>query len=95
MSLKILNILLAIIIAICNIPLLISNFEIIKTQGGPMGIGLIASPILFICNLFLIPAILSFLKKNHKNKTLLTFNILGFICCMFFAFLYIFTPKLN
>jgi len=95
MNIKILNFFFAIGILICNIPLLIANLEITRTEGGPMGIGLIASPVLVICNLFIIPALLSFLKKNQQNKLLLVFNILGIICCSFIAFLMITTPKMD
>lgn len=95
MSIKILNFILAIGILICNIPLLIANYEIIKTQGGPMGIGLIVSPVLLICNFFILPALLSFFKKNHYNKMILILNILGIICCGLLAFLFVTTPKMD
>lgn len=95
MNIKVLNFALSIGILISNIPLLIANFEIIKTQGGPMGVGLLASPILLICNLFTIPALLSFFKRNHQNKMILGLNILGIICCGSLAFLLITTPKMD
>ena len=95
MNIKILNFVIAIVIIICNIPLIIVNFDIIRNQGGPMGIGLIASPILLICNLFLIPAFLSFVAKFNYSKTILFLNILGIICCGFLAFLLLTTPKID
>lgn len=95
MNIKIINLFLAAIIIICNIPLLIANFKIIKTDGGSMGIGLIALPILLFCNIFMIPAILTCFKKNRQNKFLLVLNIVGVICCLFFAFIIISTPKMD
>ncbi|HCC92785.1 MAG TPA: hypothetical protein DEQ26_00390 [Flavobacteriaceae bacterium] len=93
--LKILNLILAVGILICNIPLLIANFEIIRTHGGQMGVVLIASPFLLICNLFIIPSLLTFINKNYNKKSILILNILGIICCGFLAFILITTPKMD
>lgn len=77
---------LAIFILIMNIYFLYGSFNIIKTDGGPMGIALIALPIFLFINLFIISATFTLFKKYQHNKFLLFLNIIGTvgICLILF-----------
>ena len=70
---------LAIFILITNIYFLYGSFDIIKTDGGPMGIALIALPVFLFINLFIISATLTLVKKFESDKFLLFLNIIGTI----------------
>lgn len=76
-TIEITNLILAIIIIVSNLFLIPMNFDIIKNDGVPMGIGYIIFPILTACNLFIISAILALFKKFRNNKLLLFLNIIG------------------
>ena len=89
MTIKFANRSLAIFILIMNIYFLYASFEIIKTEGGPMGIALLALPYLFTLNLFIIPSIAVFFNNHHSKKSLLVLNIIGTIAICFFISLFI------
>jgi uncharacterized protein YecT (DUF1311 family) len=53
------------------------------TGGDPFGFSLLLLPILFIINLSLISAILTFYKKHIFRKSLLIFNVIGLLFGIF------------
>ncbi|MGA9211904.1 hypothetical protein [Kaistella sp.] len=79
---------LAIFILVMNIYFLYGSFNIIKTEGGPMGIALIGLPVFLFINLFIISATCTLFKKFESNKFLLFLNIIGTfgICLMIHLF---------
>jgi len=93
--LRYINLIIAIIIFICNIPLLLINYTIISSEGGPMGFGLLAYPFIFIANLFCVPALISCMPKNSSKVLFFVTNVLGVLYCIFFAFLLSTQPSLD
>lgn len=78
----------AIFILIINIYFLYGSFDIIKTDGSPMGIALIALPVFLFINLFIISATFTLFKKFESNKLLLFLNIIGTIIICFIIYLF-------
>ena len=81
---------LAYFILVMSIYFLYGSFDIIKTDGGPMGITYLMLPIFLFLNLFIIPATFTLFKKFNSNKFLLSLNIIGTIgiCFMIYLFTY-------
>lgn len=68
------------VIVFFNILLFIpQTFTILKNSGGPMGISLIALPILIFFHLLLILAIISINKRFRDSTFFLIVNILAVI----------------
>jgi hypothetical protein len=80
---KRINLILATIIILANGYLLPISCYIIFTQGGPMGFTYLLLPISLPINVLLIPALLSFKKKNRSHPGFLTFNALGLVWILF------------
>ena len=57
------------------------TFEIIQTDGGDMGIGLLLLPVLIPINLMLIPAILIWRQSNKNRNLLMVLNYIGPVLC--------------
>ena len=83
MTVKFANKSLAIFILIMNIYFLYGSFDIIKTDGGPMGITYLMLPIFLFINLFIISATFTLFKKFESDKFLLFLNIIGTILICF------------
>jgi hypothetical protein len=74
------------LVLIANIVYLLPlTITIIWTEGGPMGIGLLVIPVLAVCHLFCIPAILSWRTKKSHDRGILVANVLGLVWCMFYT----------
>ena len=73
---KIIAILVIILNLIFYLPLTV---QLIMSQGGPMGFGLLILPLSLLVNLFLIPAILIFRKKRLEYINISFVNWIGFI----------------
>lgn len=75
--LKRINLILATLITLANLYFLPISYFILFTKGGPMGFSYLLLPISLPINVLLIPALLTFKKKNRSHPGFLTFNILG------------------
>lgn len=85
---KLFNKILPYIIFLFNLFFGYSTWEVFKYQGGAEGIGYIILPLFLICHAFIIPAIITVVKKLYNNKILFTLNLLG---CVYILFLFIIT----
>lgn len=74
-----------IIISLC----LPNTIRIIISGGGPFGYGLVALPFLIIINLFIIPAILVFIKRSKSNTGLQILNMIGLMIGLFYVYIII------
>ena len=75
--LKRFNLILATMITLANVYFLPMVCYILFTMGGPMGFSYLLLPIALPITLLLIPALLTFKRKNHSHPGFLAFNILG------------------
>jgi hypothetical protein len=75
--LKRINLILATLITLANLYFLPISCFILFTKGGPMGFSYLLLPISLPINVLLIPALLTFKKKNRSHPGFLTFNVLG------------------
>lgn len=85
----------AIFILIMNIYFLYGSFDIIKTDGGPMGITYLMLPIFLFINLFIISATFTLFKKFESNQFLLFLNIIGAIGICLLIYLFTSIPSKN
>lgn len=65
----------------CFIP---KTLEILLTNGGPFGFGLLLLPFTLFLHLFLISSILILIKKFEDKKILMWINLFGLFICAFF-----------
>lgn len=77
--LKRINLILATLITLANVYFLPVSCYILITEGGPMGFSFLLLPISLPINIILIPALLTFKRKNRSHPGFLTFNIIGVV----------------
>ena len=77
----------ALFILLANLYFVYGTCDIIRTQGGPMGITLIALPVFLLANFFIISAVFTYFKDFAKFKFIFYCNTIGTILIIGLIFL--------
>jgi hypothetical protein len=69
------------------------TFQIVKSEGGAFGYGMIILPVTIIAHLFIIPSIMTWTRKEGSQTGLLILNSIGLTWTGFWFAIFSLTPK--
>lgn len=89
-GLEVINVAIASLIILVNVYFLYTSWQILSTDGGPMGFGYMVLPLSISINLLLIPVYYALRKKNRASLSFLWMNSLGLLWALSWLFVLVF-----